>query len=130
MLPEPTHTLTVLIDEKRHRLTSPTAPTCAGPCSTPGVRKRKAAGQNGRAWKGDNALRFALERFNQSKHSTVSDTTRRALIVGEGLHAGAATDVAALLDTLEVELRGAGFTPSRRAILTAEAPRWEGDGRQ
>lgn len=62
--------------------------------------------------------------FRQSKHSTVSDTTRRALIVSEGLHASAAADVAALLDTLEAELRGAGFTPSQRAILTAEAPRW------
>ena len=63
--------------------------------------------------------------FRQSKHSTVSDTTRRALIVSEGLHASAAADVVALLDRLEVELRGAGFTPSRRAILTAQAPRWE-----
>ncbi|NTU82606.1 MAG: hypothetical protein HGA45_25095 [Chloroflexales bacterium] len=63
--------------------------------------------------------------FRQSKHSTVSDTTRRALIVSEGLHASAAADVAALLDTLEAELREAGFPPSRRAILTAEAPRWD-----
>jgi hypothetical protein len=42
----------------------------------------------------------------------------------EGLHASAATDVAALLDTLEVELQAASFTPSQRAILTADAPRW------
>jgi DNA/RNA-binding domain of Phe-tRNA-synthetase-like protein len=80
----------------------------------------------------DGARRVHARRwtFRQSKHSTVSDATRRALIVSEGLHASAATDVAALLDTLEVELRGAGFTPSRRAILMAEAPRWEGDSRQ
>jgi hypothetical protein len=45
-------------------------------------------------------------------------------LVSEGLHASAATDVAALLDTLEAALREASFTPSRRAILTAEAPRW------
>lgn len=75
----------------------------------------------------DGARRVHARRwtFRQSKHSTVSDATRRALIVSEGLHASAATDVAALLDTLEVALRGAGFTLSRRAILTAQAPRWQ-----
>jgi DNA/RNA-binding domain of Phe-tRNA-synthetase-like protein len=62
--------------------------------------------------------------FRQSKQSTVSEATRRALIVSEGLHASAATDVTALLDTLEVELQAVGFTPSQRAILTVEAPRW------
>lgn len=62
--------------------------------------------------------------FRQSKRSTVSDSTRRALIVSEGLHASAAADIAALLDTLEAALHTAGFTPSRRAILTADAPRW------
>ena len=64
--------------------------------------------------------------FRQSRRSTVSDTTRRALIVSEGLHANAAADMTALLDTLDAELRGVGFTPSRRAILTAAAPRWDG----
>jgi DNA/RNA-binding domain of Phe-tRNA-synthetase-like protein len=68
--------------------------------------------------------------FRQSRRSTVSNTTRWALIVSEGLHAGAAADIAALLGTLEVELRGAGFTPSLRAILTAQAPRWEGGSPQ
>jgi DNA/RNA-binding domain of Phe-tRNA-synthetase-like protein len=62
--------------------------------------------------------------FRQSKHSTVSLATRRALIVCEGLHATASADVPALLDTLEAELRIVGFTPSRRAILSADAPRW------
>lgn len=68
--------------------------------------------------------------FRQSKHSTVADGTRRALIVSEGLHATAAADVAALLDTLEAELVAAGFAPARRAILTAAAPRWDGGGDQ
>jgi len=62
--------------------------------------------------------------FRQSRHSTVSATTRRALIVSEGLHATAAVDVVALLDVLEAELRAVGFVPSQRAILTADAPRW------
>lgn len=64
--------------------------------------------------------------FRQSKHSTVSAQTRRALIVSEGLHAAAAADVAALLDTLEAELGAAGFAASRRAILSAERPVWPG----
>jgi len=68
--------------------------------------------------------------FRQSRRSTVSDTTRRALMVSEGLHVGAGADVAALLDTLEAELQGAHFTPSGRAILTAAAPRWDGGNLQ
>lgn len=62
--------------------------------------------------------------FRQSRRSTVSDSTRRALVVSEALHATARADLAALLDTLEAELRAAGFGPARRAILSAEAPRW------
>jgi DNA/RNA-binding domain of Phe-tRNA-synthetase-like protein len=68
--------------------------------------------------------------FRQSKHSTVSDGTRRVLIVSEGLHATAAADVAALLDTLEAELVSAGFAPARRALLSAAAPRWDAGGGQ
>jgi hypothetical protein len=63
--------------------------------------------------------------FRQSKHSTVSDATRRALIVSEGLHAAAEADVTALLDTLVTTLQAAGFAPSRQAVLTAAAPRWD-----
>jgi len=66
--------------------------------------------------------------FRQSRRSTVSDTTRRALIVSEGLHATAQADVAALLDTLEAELHAVGFRPAQRAILTAQAPRWGAGG--
>jgi DNA/RNA-binding domain of Phe-tRNA-synthetase-like protein len=67
--------------------------------------------------------------FRQSRRSTVSDGTRRALIVSEGLHGTARADVAALLGTLESELRACGFAPARPAFLTAEAPRWESGGR-
>ncbi|NTV65347.1 MAG: hypothetical protein HGA65_17695 [Oscillochloris sp.] len=62
--------------------------------------------------------------FRQSRRSTVSDTTRRAIIVSEGLHATAQADIAALLATLETELRIVGFRPSPSAILMATTPRW------
>lgn len=63
--------------------------------------------------------------FRQSRRSTVSNATRRALVISEGLHATAGTDIAALFDALEAELQTAGFIPLRRACLSAEAPRWE-----
>jgi DNA/RNA-binding domain of Phe-tRNA-synthetase-like protein len=63
--------------------------------------------------------------FRQSRRSTVSETTRRALIVSEGLHPTAADDVPALLDALAREIAGAWGTPAGRAVLTAEAPRWD-----
>jgi DNA/RNA-binding domain of Phe-tRNA-synthetase-like protein len=62
--------------------------------------------------------------FRQSKHSTVSAATRRALVVSEGLHATAARDVADLITTLEAELRTAGFAPAERTMPTASTPRW------
>ncbi len=62
--------------------------------------------------------------FRQSRRSTVAETTTRALIISEGLHADAPRDVAALLDTLEAEI-GAAFAPPRaRTLLSAAAPRW------
>jgi DNA/RNA-binding domain of Phe-tRNA-synthetase-like protein len=62
--------------------------------------------------------------FRQSRQSTVSTTTAQALVVSEGLHATAAADLPAVLDTLEAELRVAGFIPSQRAILSPAAPYW------
>lgn len=62
--------------------------------------------------------------FRQSRRSTVGPQTRSALIVSEGLHADARRDVAALIDTLEGELRAAGWQTSGRALLTAEQPVW------
>jgi DNA/RNA-binding domain of Phe-tRNA-synthetase-like protein len=66
--------------------------------------------------------------FRQSRRSTVSNATRRALIVSEGLHTTAATDVPALLTVLAGELRAIGFAPSRQAVLRADAPRWDDGG--
>lgn len=64
--------------------------------------------------------------FRQSRRSTVSDATRRALIVSEGLHAEAAADVRALLDRLAAELAGLGWRATPPALLSAAAPRWVG----
>jgi DNA/RNA-binding domain of Phe-tRNA-synthetase-like protein len=63
--------------------------------------------------------------FRQSRRSTVSATTNRALIVSEGLHATAAVDVWALLDALTREIAEIWGAPAGRAVLTAEVPRWE-----
>jgi len=63
--------------------------------------------------------------FRQSRRSTVSGGTRRALIVSEGLHPTAANDVPALLDTLADEIAAIGLGLAGRALLTAAAPRWE-----
>lgn len=62
--------------------------------------------------------------FRQSRRSTVSATTQRALIVSEGLHAGAADDVAALLERLEAALPGIGCRALDRTILSANTPVW------
>jgi DNA/RNA-binding domain of Phe-tRNA-synthetase-like protein len=63
--------------------------------------------------------------FRQSRRSTVSQDTRRAMIVSEGLHQGAPTDIPALIDTLNHELQVAGMRPSHRTILSSDTPRWE-----
>jgi len=66
--------------------------------------------------------------FRQSRRSTVSDATHRALIVSEGLHVTAATDISNLLDTLEDALHASGFAPAQRTMLTATSPVWELSG--
>ena len=67
--------------------------------------------------------------FRQGRRSTVSAGTRRALIISEGLHASAAADVAALIDTLSAEITAVWEPPRGRAILSAAAPRWDLPGR-
>lgn len=62
--------------------------------------------------------------FRQSRPSTVSAATQRALVISEGLHATALADLNALLDSLEAELDAIGFAHTRRALLSAQAPRW------
>lgn len=63
--------------------------------------------------------------FRQSRQSTVSDATRRALIVCEGQHAGAAQDVPALLGALAEVLGALGMRATPPAVLRADAPRWQ-----
>ena len=63
--------------------------------------------------------------FRQSRRSTVSEQTRRVLIVSEGLHANAGHDVPALIDTLASELPALGAQVAGRTILSAQAPRWD-----
>jgi DNA/RNA-binding domain of Phe-tRNA-synthetase-like protein len=61
--------------------------------------------------------------FRQSRRSTVGPTTRRALIVSEGLHASAGADVPALIAALAHEIAAIWQAPSGQVVLTAAAPR-------
>jgi DNA/RNA-binding domain of Phe-tRNA-synthetase-like protein len=61
--------------------------------------------------------------FRQSLRSTIQSETRRALIVGEGLHATADADVRALIEALATVIAVTWSAPAQRAILSAEAPR-------
>lgn len=61
--------------------------------------------------------------FRQSRRSTVEPETRQILIVSEGLHATAATDVSALIEALAQGITVLWSTPAQRAILSAETPR-------
>jgi DNA/RNA-binding domain of Phe-tRNA-synthetase-like protein len=63
--------------------------------------------------------------FRQSARSTVTAETRRVLIVSEGLHAGAAADVAALVAALAQAIGGLWGPPRRQVVLSAAAPRLE-----
>ena len=63
--------------------------------------------------------------FRQSRRSTVSPGTRDVLIVAEGLHPAASTDVPALIDALSGQLAGVWGAPRHRAVLAAGAPRLE-----
>jgi DNA/RNA-binding domain of Phe-tRNA-synthetase-like protein len=61
--------------------------------------------------------------FRQSRRSTVTAETRRALVVSEGLHEAAATDVPALIDALAAEITPLWGAPRRRGRLAAATPR-------
>jgi DNA/RNA-binding domain of Phe-tRNA-synthetase-like protein len=63
--------------------------------------------------------------FRQSRRSTVSPTTRRALIVSEGLHPSAGADILALLAALADQITAVWRAPSAQAILAASAPRMD-----
>jgi DNA/RNA-binding domain of Phe-tRNA-synthetase-like protein len=61
--------------------------------------------------------------FRQSRRSVISAETERALIVSEGLHETAASEVRSLIDTLATEITALWSAPQVRAILQATAPR-------
>ncbi|HEY7040659.1 MAG TPA: phenylalanine--tRNA ligase beta subunit-related protein [Methylomirabilota bacterium] len=63
--------------------------------------------------------------FRQSRRSTVTADTREVLIVAEGLHPTAATDVPALIDALAGHITECWGAPRRRAVLTAASPQIE-----
>lgn len=63
--------------------------------------------------------------FRQSRRSTVTPATQRALIVSEALHDTASNDIPALLDALASEISAVWSPPTYRAILSAAAPRGE-----
>ncbi|MBN1217829.1 MAG: hypothetical protein JXM69_02785 [Anaerolineae bacterium] len=61
--------------------------------------------------------------FRQSRRSVVRPKTKRVLIVSEGLHDTATTDVPALIDVLSEEIATLWMPPLHQAILTAKSPR-------
>jgi DNA/RNA-binding domain of Phe-tRNA-synthetase-like protein len=61
--------------------------------------------------------------FRQSRRSVISAETGRALIVSEGLHETAASEVRSLIDSLAIEITALWSAPQLRAILQATAPR-------
>ena len=63
--------------------------------------------------------------FRQSRRSTVTAKTGRALIVAEALHASAAADVPAIVDALSKGIGALWGPPLRTAILTSAAPRFD-----
>jgi DNA/RNA-binding domain of Phe-tRNA-synthetase-like protein len=63
--------------------------------------------------------------FRQSRRSTVGPETRRALIVSEGLHETASTDVRALIEALAYEIAAVWSPPRQQVMLSATAPRLE-----
>jgi DNA/RNA-binding domain of Phe-tRNA-synthetase-like protein len=63
--------------------------------------------------------------FRQSRRSTIGPETHSALIVSEGLHPTAPTDIPALIDALAEAITVTWSAPRQKAILTAAAPRLE-----
>lgn len=63
--------------------------------------------------------------FRQSRQSTVSAQTRRALVVSEAMHETGLADEQALLATLAAQITALWGPPRKQAILTAGDPRFE-----
>ena len=63
--------------------------------------------------------------FRQSKLSTVSPSTARAMVISEGMHESAPEDVPRLLTALREEILSLGFSCTEPSILTAQSPRFD-----
>lgn len=63
--------------------------------------------------------------FRQSRRSTISPETQRALIVSEGLHPTASADVPLLIETLAQAITATWSAPRAQAVLNAAMPRLE-----
>lgn len=63
--------------------------------------------------------------FRQSRRSTIRPETRQALIVSEGLHERAGTDIPALMEVLSEGITRLWLAPLGQASLTVESPRLE-----
>ena len=61
--------------------------------------------------------------FRQSRRSTISPDTTQVLIVSEGMHTTADTDVPALIQALAEVTAILWSSPRQQAVLTAESPR-------
>ena len=61
--------------------------------------------------------------FRQSRQSTITPETSRALIVSEGLHETAVNDVSDLVAALQQNIAALWSPPQQQAILTAKNPR-------
>ena len=63
--------------------------------------------------------------FRQSRRSTISPETQKALIITEGLHDTAAQDIQTLLTILAENIAAIWSPPHDMSILTADQPRLE-----
>ncbi len=61
--------------------------------------------------------------FRQSMRSTINPETTRILIICEGLHDKASSDVLEVIDSLVEGFAALGFSPQCQKILNAEVPR-------
>jgi len=63
--------------------------------------------------------------FRQSKLSTVTDTTTRAMIISEGMHETASKDIFSLMQALRQEIMAVGFECYEPRVLSVQNPRFD-----
>lgn len=73
----------------------------------------------------DNHVHARRWTFRQSRQSVIQPETRHVLIVSEGLHETAETDVRNLINALEENIAELWSPPRHKAVLTAASPRLE-----